>query len=132
MKLSEIGLVLLAAAAVTGLISVVTTGQKIVENNNGFPEETDPQILLEHDFTEVCIGSGLRDVPSASADTVVRSMDLVDTISVHQANLHITRTLREHGFDHVITYLVPDKGLSFLCHTLEGEPLRFELNNTSR
>lgn len=132
MKLSEIGLILLAAAAVTGLFSVITAGQEIVENEIGFPEETDPMILLEHDFTAVCISSGLRDVPSASSDTVVRSMDLMDTISVHQANLHITRTLREHGFDHVVTYVVPDKGLAFLCHTLEGKPLRFELNNTSR
>jgi hypothetical protein len=132
MKLSEIGLILLAAAAVTGLFSVVTAGQEIVESETGFPEETDPMVLLEHDLTAVCIGSGLRDVPSASADTVVRSMDLMDTISVHQANLHITRTLREHGFEHVVTYLVPDKGLIFLCHTLDGEPLRFELNNTSR
>lgn len=132
MKLSEIGLIFLAAAAVIGLFSVVTAGQDIVENDNDLPEETDPLILLEHDFVIICIGSGLRDVPSASADTVVRSMDLLDTISLHQANLHITRTLRDHGFDHEVTYLVPDKGLSFLCHTLEGEPLRFELNNTSR
>ena len=132
MKWSEIGLVLLAAAAVAGLFSVVTDGQEIVESEIGFPEETDPVVLLEHDFTAVCIGSGLRDVPSASADTVVRSMDLMDTISVHQANLYITRTIREHGFDHVITYTIPDKGLAFLCHTLEGEPLRFELNNTIR
>lgn len=132
MKWSEIGLILLAAAAVTGLFSVITAGQEIIENQFGFPEETDPMILLEHDFTAVCIGSGLRDVPSASSDTVVRSMDLMDTISIHQANLHITRTLQEHGFDHVVTYVVPDKGLAFLCHTLEGEPLRFELNNASR
>ena len=58
-------------------------------------------------------------------------MDLLDTISVHQANLSITRILRRHGFDHVVTYLVQERGLSFLCHTPDGDPLRFELNNTN-
>lgn len=132
MKWSEIGLIILALAAVAGLFSVVTGGQETIEDGGGIPEETDPLMLIEHDFAKICFGSGFRDVHSASADTIVKSMDLLNTISVHEANLHITRILRSHCFDHVVTYLVPDRGLSFLCHTPDGEPLRFELNDTSR
>ncbi|NOQ21188.1 MAG: hypothetical protein GQ565_00885 [Candidatus Aegiribacteria sp.] len=132
MKWSEIGLIILALAAVAGLFSVVTGGQETIEGEDGVPEETNPLMLIERDFAEICCGTGFRDVPSASADTIVKSMDLLDTISVHQANLYITRTLRSHGFGHVVTYRVPDRGLSFLCHTPDGEPMRFELNDTSR
>jgi len=131
MKWSETGLILLAFSAVVGLFTVVTGAQEIVENENAIPEETGPMALIERDFAVICCGSGFRDVPSASADTIVKSMDLLDTISVHQANLYITRILRRHGFDHVVTYLVQERGLSFLCHTPDGDPLRFELNNTN-
>ena len=132
MKWSEIGLIILALSAVAGLFSVITGGQQTIEYEDSIPVETDPLALLEHDFAQICFGSGWREVPSASTDTIVKSMDLLDTISVHQANLYITRTLRIHGFSHVVTYLVPDTGLSFLCHTPDGEPIRFELNDTSR
>jgi len=132
MKWSEIGLIILALAAVAGLFSVVTGGQKTIEGEDRIPEETDPLVLLERDFAQICCGSGWREVPSASTDTIVKSMDLLDTVSVHQANLYITRTLQSHGFGHVVTYLVPGTGLSFLCHTPDGEPMRFELNDTSR
>mgnify|MGYP001091226224 CR=1 FL=1 len=132
MKMSEIGLIILAVMAVTGLFTVVTTEQEIIEKTESIPEETDPLMLLEHDLSVICYGAGFREVPSASADTIVRSMDLLDTVSVHKANLYVTRTLRDHGFDHVVTYVVPDRGYSFICHTPDGEPLRYELNNTSR
>ncbi|MCK4806041.1 MAG: hypothetical protein KAT09_00270 [Candidatus Aegiribacteria sp.] len=132
MKRSEIGLILLTLGAFAGLFSVVTDGQETAPNEDGIPVETDPLMLIERDFAVICCGPGFREVPSASADTIVKSMDLLDTISVHKANLYITRTLRSHGFNHVVTYLVPDRGLSFLCHTPDGEPLRFELNDTSR
>ena len=132
MKWSEIGLIILAIAALAGLFSVVTGGQETIEDEDRIPEESDPMVLLERDFARICCGSGWREVPSASADTIVKSMDLLDSLSVHQANLYITRTLHSHGFDHALTYLVPGRGLSFLCHTPDGEPMRFELNDTSR
>jgi len=132
MKWSEIGLILLAVSAIAGLFSVVTGDSEVITDNRIVPEETDPLTLLEEDFSTICFGSGLRDVPSASADTIVRAMDLIDNISIHQANLHITRALSARDFDHVVTYAIPDAGLSFLCHTHEGEPLRFELYDTSR
>jgi hypothetical protein len=132
MKLSEIGLIFLAIVAVAGLFTVITGRQEVPGNETGFSEENNPMTSIERDFAAICIGPGLRDVPSASSDTIVRSMDLVDTISIHQANLYITRSLRRHGFDHVVTYLVPDKGLSFICLTPDGDPVRFELNDTIR
>ena len=132
MKWSEIGLIILALAAVAGLFSVVTGGQETIEYEDRIPEETDPLVLLERDFAQICCGSRWREVPSASTDTIVKSMDLLDTVSVHQANLYITRALHSHGFGRVVTYLVPEMGLSFICNTPEGEPMRFELNDTSR
>jgi hypothetical protein len=132
MKWSEIGLILLAVSAVAGLFTVVTGEQQIVEIDRDTPEETGPLRLLERDIAEVCYGSAFREVPSASPDTIVRSMDLLDTVSIHQANLYITRTLRNHGFDHVVTYSDPERGLSFICHTPDGEPLRFELYDIDR
>ena len=132
MKWSEIGLIILALAAVAGLFSVVAGGGETAADADESPEETDPLTLLERELSQICCGSGWRDVPSASTDTIVKSMDLLDTISIHRANLHITRTLRYHDFGHVVTYLVPGTGLSFLCHTPDGEPMRFELNDTSR
>ncbi len=132
MKLSEIGLLLLALAAITGLFSVVTGGQTVSASVDGSPVETDPLVLFERDIAAICCGSEFRSIPSVSADTIALSMDLLDTISIHKANLYITRTLQNHGYDHVVTFSDPDRGLSFLCHTPDGESLRFDLNDLDR
>lgn len=129
MRWSEIGLLALAAVAVTGFFLVVTGQRPTLTEEQGVPELTDPLDLLERDLSGVIYGPGFREVPSASQDTIVKSMDLMESLPLARANLHITRTLREHGFGHSVTYRV-DSGLSFICHTPEGEPLRLELNNT--
>jgi hypothetical protein len=131
MKWSEIGLLLLAVAAVAGFFIVVTSSQQPISVLHEETEESDePLDLLEGDLSSVIYGPGFREVPAAPPDTIVRSMDLVDSISLHHANLIVSRALRTRGFDHVITYRIPDRGLSFVCHTPEGQPLRLELNNT--
>lgn len=130
MRWSEIGLLAVAAAAVTGFFLVVTGQRPIVPEEEGPPVLTDPLDLLERDLSGVIYGPGFREVPSASPDTIVKSMDLVDSLPLARANLHITRALGQRGFGHSITYRV-ETGLSFICHTPEGEPLRLELNNTS-
>ncbi|MFO8183729.1 MAG: hypothetical protein R6U39_06095 [Candidatus Aegiribacteria sp.] len=129
MRWSEIGLLALAAAAVTGFFLVVTGHGPVPPEEEGTPVLTDPLDLLERDLSGVIYGPGFRDVPSASTDTIVRSMDLVDSLPLARANLYITRALRERGFGHSITYR-EISGLSFICHTPEGEPLRLELNNS--
>jgi hypothetical protein len=131
MRLSEIGLLLLAAAAVAGLFVVVTGHETVVPEQEEVPMPTDPLELLELDLAPVMYGPGFRDVPSAPPDTIVKSMDLVDGVSLSQANLHITRTLSEHGFPHTVTYRIPGRGLSFVCRTPGGTPLRLELYNTN-
>jgi hypothetical protein len=130
MRWSEIGLLLLAATAVAGFFVVVTGQREMPVRTEEVPLPSDPIELLELDLAGVIYGPGFRDVPSAPPDTIVKSMDLVDSISLHQANLLITRNLACRGFDHLVTYRVPDRGLSFICRTPEGEPLRLELNNT--
>jgi hypothetical protein len=130
MRLSEIGLLLLATAAIAGLFIVVTGQTPVVIQQEDDPLPTDPLELLEMDLAPVMYGPGFRDVPSAPPDTMVKSMDLVEGVSLQQANLLITRTLAEHGFTHHVTYIIPGRGLSFICSTPEGEPLRLELTNT--
>lgn len=129
MRWSEIGLLALAAAAVTGFFLVVTGQRPALPEEEGAPVLTDPLDLLERDLSGVMYGPGFREVPAAPPDTIVKSMDLVDSLPLTRANLHITRALRQRGFAHSITYRV-DRGLAFICHTPEGEPLRLELNNT--
>ncbi|OPL18810.1 MAG: hypothetical protein AVO35_12905 [Candidatus Aegiribacteria sp. MLS_C] len=129
MRLSEIGLLLLAASAVAGLFLVVT-GQRIaMPSTEGTSTEEDPVLLLEADLARLMYGTGFRDVPAAPPDTMVRSMDLVDSISIRRANLEITRALERRGFFHSVTYIVAGKGLSFVCTTPAGSPFRLELNN---
>lgn len=129
MRWSEIGLLVLAAAAVSGFFLVVTGQRPTAAEEEEVPVLTDPLDLLERDLSGVIYGPGFREVPSASSDTIVRSMDLVEGLPLARANLNITRALRQRGFGHTITYRV-ERGLSFICHTPEGEPLRLELNNT--
>lgn len=120
---------MLALSAVAGLFLVVTGRAVPVVEGEDSPASTDPLELLEGDLAPVIYGPGFREVPTAPPDTIVRSMDLVDSITLHQANLHITRTLRDHDFQHLTTYRFPERGLSFICRTPEGYPLRLELNN---
>ncbi|MBD3278371.1 MAG: hypothetical protein GF388_08730 [Candidatus Aegiribacteria sp.] len=133
MKWSETGLLLLALAAVLGLFLVVTgngSAEQSLAADEEIPEE--PLSGIESDFAQICFGSSFRDVPSASSDTIVKSMDLLDSIPLRQANLHITRSLRNRGIQHVLTRMLPQRGLAFLCLSREDQPLRFELNNTRR
>lgn len=133
MKWRETGLILLSMAAFAGLFVVITV-KEAFQPDNGAQEEViyDPLGLLEQEFSTVCYGSQFRIIHPASGDTLVRSMDLIDSISIHQANLIITRALDRHGFNHVVTYSTPDKVLSFICHTAGGQPVRFELNDIHR
>lgn len=130
MRLSEIGLLLLAASAVAGLFLVVTGERIAMPAAEGPALQDDPVSLLEEDLTRLMYGTGFRDVPSAPPDTMIRSMDLVDSVSIRRANLEITRALQARGFHHSVTYIVTGKGLSFVCATPEGSPFRLELNNT--
>lgn len=133
MKWSETGLLLLASAAVVGLFLVVTgsggTGQYQTDEEE---VSEDPLSGIESDFAQICFGASFRDVPSASSDTVVKSMDLLESVPLRQANLHITRSLSNRGIQHVLTRMIPQRGLAFLCLSQDGRPLRFELNNTRR
>lgn len=133
MRFGEAGLVLLSLSAFAGLFVVISraqTYQTVAEIME--PELSDPVLGLEADFASICYGSEFRLVPSAHGDTLVRSMDLRDGISIHQANLLLTRSLARHGFEHWITLYDPDQGISFHCITPDGQPARFDLFRTSR
>ena len=133
MKRSEAGLILLSIAVLAGLFVMITREQHLQLSDTVQEESAiDPLRLIEEDFTAVCYGSSFRSLSSASGDTLIKSMDLLSTVSIHQANLLITRSLERHGFNHVVTLVTPDRGLSFLCHTYQDQPVRFELNNTTR
>lgn len=133
MRFGEFGLILLVILAFTGLyivVSKVQTYQPVLEED--VPEADDPLSMLEEDFATVCYGTEFRAVPSAGGDTLVRSMDLRDSISIHQANLHLTRALAAHGFQHSVTHYDPGRGLTFVCIAPDGRPARFELYDLVR
>ena len=133
MRWSEAGLILLSIAVLAGLFVMVTKEQTLQLSDTSQEEPSvDPLRQIEEEFAEICYGSSFRSVSSAAGDTLVQSMDLLSTVSMHQANQIITRSLARHGFNHVITLATPDNGLSFICSTSEGQPVRFELNSTSR
>lgn len=133
MRWSEAGLILLLIAVLAGLFVMVTREQTLQLSDTSEEESSaDPLKQIEEDFAAVCYGSSFRSVPSTAGDTLVHSMDLLSTVSMHQANLIITRALALHGFNHIVTLAPPDNGLSFICSTPEGRPVRFELNSTIR
>ncbi|MCD4847559.1 MAG: hypothetical protein K8R76_05150 [Candidatus Aegiribacteria sp.] len=133
MTWSEVGLILLSIAVFAGLFVMVSQDQKLQPTDTTQEEtERDPFRQIEEDFAAICYGSGFRPVSSASGDTLVKSMDLLNSVSIHKANLLLTRSLARNGFNHIVTFAAQDRGLSFLCHTPQGQPVRFELNSTTR
>ncbi len=133
MRWSEAGLILLSIAVLAGLFVMVTQEQTLRLSDTSQEEPAiDPLRQIEEEFAAICYGSSFRSLSSATGDTLVQSMDLLSTIPMHQANQIITRSLARHGFNHVVTLTTPDSGLSFLCLTSQNQPLRFELNITTR
>lgn len=133
MTWSEAGLILLSIAVFAGLFVMVSQEQKFQLSDTAQEEQAiDPFRPIEEDFAAICYGSSFRSIYSASGDTLVKSMDLLSTVSIHKANLIITRSLARHGFNHIVTLAEPNSGLSFLCHISEDQPVRFELNSTTR
>lgn len=132
MRWTEFALLLVIAGGLAGLISVMAGPDRDVSTGE-IPEEIpDPLEALEREFAAVCIGDGFREGYAAEGDTLVRCMDVMSTIPLEVANLHISRALARHGFAHQTTFLVPGEGLSFLCTTPDGRPARFELRNALR
>ena len=133
MTWGEAGFILLSIAVFAGLFVMISQEQKLQLSDAAQEEQTiDPFRSIEEDFAAICYGSSFRSVFSASGDTLVKSMDLLSTVSIHQANLLITRSLARHGFNHIVTLAAPDRGLSFICHTSQDQLVRFELNSSTR
>ncbi len=133
MTWSEAGLILLSIAVFAGLFVMVSQEQSLQLSDTAQEEQMlDPFRLIEQDFAALCYGSSFRSISSPTGDTLIKSMDLLNTISIHQANLKITGSLARHGFNHIVTLATPDRGLSFLCRTSQDQPVRFELNSTTR
>ena len=134
MKLSEIPVLLLTAAAVFGLVVVIL-------NPRAKPRPVPEPILEEaaessfnRDCMEVGYGSGQPPrVDSLTGDTIVMRIDLDTTrFTQPQANLRITRLLRQYGYNHQTTYRREDGGLSFLTERPDGYPLRIEIKRPVR
>jgi len=134
MKLSEVAVMLLTAAAVFGLVIVILHPEP--------PGPPVPEPVLEQaaesSFSQECmeVGYGAGQPPrvdSLSGDTIVMRIDLDTTrFTQPQANLRITRLLREYGYTHHLTRRRVDGGLSFLTERPDGYPLRIELKIPAR
>lgn len=129
MRLSEVSVLLLLAVAVFGLVVVVAEREA---QGPGVPRRVVRE-TAESDFMDQCgeVGYGAGQPPrvdSVSGDTIVMRIDLDTTrFTQPQANLLVTRLLREHDYEHRATYRRPDGGLSFLAARPDGYPLRIEL-----
>jgi len=132
MRFTEAALLLLILGGMTGLVSVMGSSGHSMEPEDTTTLPPDPLEALEREFAAVCFGEGFRPGYSTAGDTLVRSMDVLSSVPLQAANLHVTRALRRHGFSHAITLRVPDQGLSFICMTPDGQPARFELWNAQR
>jgi hypothetical protein len=136
MKLSEVAVLLLTAAAVFGLVVMV-----VHPDAEARPEEVPQPVrqeVAESTFGRECmeVGYGAGQPPridSLSGDTIVMRIDLDTTrFTQPQANLRITRLLRRYDYDHRLTRRREDGGLSFLALRPDGYPLRIELKIPAR
>jgi hypothetical protein len=127
MTLSETGLILLVICGITGLIIVLTTPDPLTTVSVTGDEAEPSQLeVLQIICGELIYGNLPRE--TSSADTTILTMDLDCSLYTPvQANLHLTRAMRQVGIDHVLTLEKPDGGLTFLVNLENGEPLRLEL-----
>jgi hypothetical protein len=132
MRITEFALLLVIIGGLVGLVSVMASPDRGGAPQEAVPEAPDPLDALEREFAEVCFGEGFRPGYAAEGDTLVRSMDIMSSVPLQVANLHISRALIRHGFTHEVTLLIPGQGLSFIGATPDGRPARFDLMNALR
>lgn len=124
MKASALAALLLALMGLGGLGIIL------------FREEPPPRVVpvdvedlpsIEDLCGQVAYGGAPRP-PQARGDTTLLVMDLNDSLyTLSQANLYLTRALRQAGCGHDSTVLRDDGGLTFFAVTPDGHPLRLEL-----
>jgi hypothetical protein len=132
MRWTEFALLMVITGGLVGLVSVMAAPDRDTGPQETVPQPEDPLDALEREFAAVCFGDGFRPGFAVDGDTLVRSMDIMSSVPLQVANLHISRALLRHGFTHEVTFLVPGEGLSFLGTTPDGRPARFELRNALR
>ncbi|GEM_PF-2016709 len=133
MKWTDAGLLLLILSGIAGLVTVLTSPAPLIQRGESHLPEgpADPLDLLEREFATICYGETFK-TSGAAGDTLLRSMDLLRDIPVDEANLHITRSLARLGFQHHVTYADQALGLSFICTTPGGSPVRLVLITADR
>lgn len=132
MKWTDAGLMLLVLSGIAGLVTVLASPSPPQLSGDTAPQEpADPMDTLEAEFAEVCYGETFK-TSSTAGDTLIRSMDLLREVPQRQANLHISRAITNLGFHHEVTIANPALGLSFICTTPEGSPVRLDLITADR
>jgi hypothetical protein len=132
MRLTEFALLMVITGGLVGLVSVMASPDRGGVPQEPVQEAPDPLDALEREFAEVCFGEGFRPGYAAEGDTLVRSMDIMSSVPMQVANLHISRALLRQGFTHEVTFLIPGQGLSFIGKAPDGRPVRFDLMNSLR
>jgi hypothetical protein len=91
------------------------------------PETSDRFPAIE-DLCGLVAYGGTPRPTQTRGDTTLLVMDLNGSLySLPQANLYLTRALRQAGCRHDSTVLMPDSSLVFYAWTPEGLPLRLVL-----
>lgn len=105
MKWTEVAIVLVIVIAFAGFITVLATDDPSFEAKAG--EDLSPINNLLYEIEQVCI-PGQKDEENKIYSNILRSGQ-----SIHQANLLITRAIRNTGFTPCSTTISPDSTLSF-------------------
>jgi hypothetical protein len=125
MAISETGLILLFAAGLAGLVVILATPDPLIPD-----EDTLAEVSQLEELTNVCGSLIYGSLPRESfiGDTTILTMDLDRSLYTPvQANLYLTRALRDAGIEHLTTVERAEGGLTFLALLDNGQPLRLEL-----
>ena len=126
MKFSEIGLILLILFSVAGLSIVLfrDRSQPVEYSDTGVVQVQSE--ILNSVFEKIALGRAPR--TRISVDTLIYTIDLdIQIYTLTQANLELTRAIRQSGYSLVATRILENGILAFHIIDPSGVPSRIEI-----
>ena len=126
MKFSEIGLILLILFSVAGLSIVLfrDRSQPVEYSDTGVVQVQSE--ILNSVFEKIALGRAPR--TRISVDTLIYTIDLdIQIYTLTQANLELTRAIRQSGYSLVATCILENGILAFHIIDPSGVPSRIEI-----
>lgn len=126
MKFSEIGLILLILFSVAGFSIVLfrDRSQPVEYSDTGVVQVQSE--ILNSVFEKIALGRAPR--TRISVDTLIYTIDLdIQIYTLTQANLELTRAIRQSGYSLVATRILENGILAFHIIDPSGVPSRIEI-----